>query len=354
MVWRSFRRSSRDGRFESDKMNSTGLVEVHFTAPLSPERIEAVADLNPRSLQVRPISLWSMPHADRIFRSRYRPTVDPAWVRTVATTAERLGFSTIWAPEHVVLLEQYASKYPYSSGEFPAPADTPIADPFTTLAYAAACTSNIRLATGICLVPEHNPLVLAKTVATVDRLSGGRFTLGAGVGWLAEEFQALGISFERRGARTREYIEVMRKLWTEPRSSHAGEFVNFTGVLSYPKPVDAKGVPVWFGGESNAALRRVAEYGDGWVGFKVPPTEAGAKIRRIEELLRANGRRRSDVTLAVSPYTEPITPDDLARYRDAGVDEVELLLHGRPRSEAQVIAGLEEMARDFVEPAAKL
>src|ERR1700736_701388 len=108
------------------------------------------------------------------------PTVDPEWVRTVATTAERLGFSTIWAPEHVVLLEQYASKYPYSSGDFPAPTDTPLADPFTTLAYAAACTTRIRLATGICLVPEHNPLVLAKTVATVDRLSGGRFIFGVG------------------------------------------------------------------------------------------------------------------------------------------------------------------------------
>src|SRR5712691_6766759 len=133
------------------------------------------------------------------------PTVDPEWVRTIATTAERLGFATIWAPEHVVLLEQYASKYPYSTGKFPAPADTPIADPFTTLAFAAACTSRIRLATGICLVPEHNPLVLAKTVATVDRLSGGRFVLGVGVGWLAEEFQALGISFDHRAHRTCEY-----------------------------------------------------------------------------------------------------------------------------------------------------
>ena len=101
------------------------------------------------------------------------PTVNPELVRTVATTAERLGFSTIWAPEHVVLLEEYASKYPYSSGKFPAPPDTPIAHPFTTLAYAAACTTTIRLGTGICLVPEHNPLVLAKTVATVDRLSAG-------------------------------------------------------------------------------------------------------------------------------------------------------------------------------------
>src|SRR4029077_16793519 len=129
--------------------------------------------------------------------------------------------------------------------------------------YVAACTSTIRLGTGICLVPEHNPLVLAKTVATVDRLSGGRvllgggrgwrrarFLRGVGVGWLAEEFAALGIPFERRGARTREYIEVMRKLWTEPRSSHAGEFASFTGVVSYPKPVSDKGIPVWFGGES--------------------------------------------------------------------------------------------------------
>jgi probable F420-dependent oxidoreductase len=281
-------------------------------------------------------------------------TVEPHVLRAVAMAAERLGFATIWAPEHVVLLEEYASKYPYSSGQFPGPANLPIADPFTTLAYVAACTTTIRLGTGICLVPEHNPLILAKTAATLDRLSGGRFILGAGVGWLAEEFTSLGVPFERRGTRTREYIEVMRKLWTEPRSSHAGEFVQFTGVVSYPKPASEKSIPVWFGGESAAALRRVAEYGDGWLGFKVSPAEAAPKIRRIEELLRANGRRRSDVTLAVSPYTEAITPDDLRRYRDAGADEVALLLRGRPRDEAEIIAGIEAMARDFVEPAAKL
>jgi probable F420-dependent oxidoreductase len=281
-------------------------------------------------------------------------TVEPRILRAVAMAAERLGFATIWAPEHVVLLEEYASKYPYSSGQFPGPANLPIADPFTTLAYVAASTSTIRLGTGICLVPEHNPLILAKTAATLDRLSGGRFILGAGVGWLAEEFTSLGVPFERRGTRTREYIEVMRKLWTEPRSSHAGEFVQFTGVVSYPKPASEKGIPVWFGGESAAALRRVAEYGDGWLGFKVSPAEAAPKIARIEELLQANGRRRSDVTLAVSPYTEKITPDDLKRYRDAGADEVALLLRGRPRDEAEIVAGLEQMARDFVEPATKL
>jgi probable F420-dependent oxidoreductase len=281
-------------------------------------------------------------------------TVEPEVLRAVAMAAERLGFATLWAPEHVVLVEEYASKYPYSSGQFPGPPDLPIADPFTTLAYAAACTSTIRLGTGICLVPEHNPLVLAKTAATLDRLSGGRFILGAGVGWLAEEFAALGVPFEHRGARTREYIDVMRRLWTEPRSSHAGEFVNFTGVLSYPKPAAGTGIPVWFGGESAAALRRVAEYGDGWLGFKVAPADAAPKIRRIEELVRANGRNRSEVTLAVSPYTEKIVPDDLKRYRDAGADEVALLLRGRPRGGAEIVTGLEQMAREFIEPAAKL
>jgi probable F420-dependent oxidoreductase len=281
------------------------------------------------------------------------PTVDPKRIRTISTTAERVGFATIWAPEHVVLLEQYASKYPYSSGQFPAPVDTPIADPFTTLAYAAAYTSRIRLGTGICLVPEHNPLVLAKTAATLDRLSGGRFILGAGVGWLAEEFQALGISFDRRAQRTREYIDVMRKLWTEPRSSHQGEFVNFSNVLSYPKPV-GNGVPVWFGGESGPALRRVAQYGDGWLGFNLLPDQAAEKIRRIEELLRTNGRKRSEVRLAVSPYTNPIKTDDLKRYRDAGVEEIALIGSGRATTEPEVVARLEQMAREFVEPAAKL
>jgi probable F420-dependent oxidoreductase len=208
------------------------------------------------------------------------------------------------------------------------------------------------LATGICLVPEHNPLVLAKAVATVDRLSDGRFILG--VGWLAEEFAALGVPFERRTQRTCEYIQVMRKLWTEPSSSYQGEFVKFTNLLSYPKPVGDKGVPVWFGGESDRALRRVAEYGDGWIGFNLLPEEAAEKIRRIAELLKASGRKRSDIKLAVSPYTKPIKTDDLKRYRDAGVDEIALLGLGGACTEREVIAGLEQMAREFVEPAARL
>jgi len=283
------------------------------------------------------------------------PTTNPQWLRTAAITAERLGFATIWAPEHVVLVEEYTSRYPYSTGgELPGPANAAIADPFPILAFVAACTSKIRLATGICIVPEHNPVVLAKTVATVDRLSGGRCILGAGIGWLAEEFQALGIPFERRAQRTRECIEAMRKLWTQERSSYHGEFVNFTNAFSNPKPANARGVPVWFGGESGPALRRVAEYGDGWVGFKLSPDGAAAKIRRIEELLKTCGRKRSDVYLAVSPYTDPIRPDDLKRYRDAGAEEVALLIMQPMRTEQDLVARMEQMAREFVEPAARL
>ncbi len=278
-----------------------------------------------------------------------------ALLRTVAVNAERLGVSTLWVPEHVVLLDQYASRYPYSDdGQLPAPTNAPIFDPFISLAMMAAVTSKIRLATGICLVPEHNPLVLAKVVATLDYLSGGRALLGVGIGWLEEEFKAIGVPWERRAQRTREYIDAMRRLWGEEVSSYQGEFVKFERVRSNPKPVNGPKLPVFFGGESAPALRRVAEYGDGWCGFNLMPDEATAKIKRIEELLRANGRKRSDVELAVSPYTKPIKPDDLKRYRDAGADELVLIKLRPPREERELVANLEEIAREWVEPASRI
>jgi len=278
-----------------------------------------------------------------------------ALLRAVAVNAERLGISTLWVPEHVVLLDTYASRYPYSDdGQLPAPTNAPIFDPFISLATMAAVTSKIRLATGICLVPEHNPLVLAKIVATLDFLSRGRALLGVGIGWLEEEFQAIGVPWEHRAQRTREYIDSMRKLWGEEVSSYHGEFVKFDAVRSNPKPVKGAKLPVFFGGESGPALRRVAEYGDGWCGFNLTPQEAAAKIKRIEDLLKANGRKRSDVELAVSPYTQPATPDDLKGYRDAGADEVVLIRLQPPRNEKDLVANLEEIAREWVEPATRI
>src|SRR5579875_116782 len=180
-------------------------------------------------------NLSGEPYAMKIgyFAIGIGPSASATAIRTLAVNAERLGFATIWAPEHVVLLAEFSSRYPYSAGEFPMPLDAPIGDPFATLSYAAALTSKIRLATGICLVPEHNPVVLAKTVATVDYLSGGRLVLGTGIGWLAEEFEAIGVPWERRAHRTRECIESMRALWANDQSSYSGEFVNFSGAFPY-------------------------------------------------------------------------------------------------------------------------
>jgi probable F420-dependent oxidoreductase len=273
-------------------------------------------------------------------------------LKAVAFHAERLGIATLWVPEHVILVDKYASKYPYSQdGQLPAQTNAPILDPFLALTCMAAVTSKIRLATGICLVPEHNPLVLAKVAATLDFLSGGRLVLGAGIGWLEEEFDAIGVPWAHRGTRTREYVEAMRKLWGDEVSSYKGKFVSFEGVRSNPKPTRGANLPVWFGGESAPALRRVAEYGNGWCGFNLTPDEAAEKIKRIEELLKANGRKRSDVELAVSPYTKPVKADDLKRYRDAGVEEL-ILIRLRPaKTEADLIENLEQITRDWVEPA---
>ena len=281
--------------------------------------------------------------------------VGGALLSKLASNAERLGASTLWVPEHVVLIDKYSSKYPYSQdGALPAPTNAPIFDPFLSLTWMAAATKKIRLATGICLVPEHNPVVLAKVVATLDFLSGGRSILGVGIGWLEEEFQAIGIPWERRAHRTRECIDAMRRLWGDDVSNYRGEFVNFEGVRSYPKPVQGEKLPIFFGGESGPALKRVAEYGNGWVGFNLTPAEAATKIKRLEELLKANGRKLSEVEIAASPYPKQITKDDGKRYRDAGVEEVVLINLSPPRDEDEMIKDLEKFAQDWIEPAAKL
>ncbi len=277
-------------------------------------------------------------------------------VTTIAVNAERLGYSTIWAPEHVVLLDQYSSHYPYSPDHrLNMPMTRPFADPFITLTCAAMVTSKIRLATGICLVPEHNPLVLAKVIATLDFVSKGRVILGVGIGWLAEEFHAVGVAWERRAQRTRDYITAMRKLWGDELSSYAGEFVRFEGARSFPKPIHGAKLPVFFGGESGPALKRAAEYGDGWYGLNMDLNETTAKIRRLEEMLKANGRKRSDIEIAIRPSAiASMTKDDLKRYRDAGVDELVLVNAMELNTEHETVNRLEQAARDWVEPAATI
>jgi probable F420-dependent oxidoreductase len=280
----------------------------------------------------------------------------PDLITEVATIAERLNFSTVWAPEHIVFLDRFASRYPYARGEqLPIRLDVNLLNPFLALTYAAAHTSRIRLATGICLVPEYHPLLLAKVAASLDYLSGGRFALGIGIGWLAEEFQALGIPWERRAQRTREYVEAMRRVWGDEQSNYRGEFVQFSGARSYPKPIKGEKLPVLVGGQSEPALKRAAEYGDGWCGFNLTPEETAQAINRLRELLKANGRNPGGFEFVVSPVASA-TPADLRRYRDAGVDELYLtpVFHRQVRTAAEVTTLLEELARAWVEPAAAL
>ena len=186
---------------------------------------------------------------------------------TLGTHAEAAGFDALWTVEHVVFPEGYESTYPYdASGKMAMASDTPLVDPLIWLAWVAAHTTRLRLATGILILPERNPLVLAKELATLDAMSGGRVDLGIGVGWLREEFDALGIPWERRGARTDEYVAAMRTLWSGNSVSFDGEFVSFSEVSSNPKPVDGS-VPIVVGGHTDAAARRAGRLGDGfWPG----------------------------------------------------------------------------------------
>jgi probable F420-dependent oxidoreductase len=255
----------------------------------------------------------------------------PETLAHIAQKAEAVGFESIFAPEHTVLFSptDYTSRYPYSTdGKISGlRGDTDLLDPFLALAWAAAHTSRIRLGTGICLVPQRNPLITAKAVASLDVLSGGRLIFGVGIGWLKEEFRALGIPPQQRAARTREYVEAMKIVWTAEAADYHGAFCDFSAVHVYPKPVQRPYPPILFGGESTAALRRAVEVGDGWLGFNVSPEEAAQAIAQLRRLAAETGRDFAALDISVSPYAKlpQLDLDSLKRYRDAGVQRVVLI-----------------------------
>jgi probable F420-dependent oxidoreductase len=250
----------------------------------------------------------------------------PEIVRAVGREAEERGFESIWVPEHVVLFDEYASSYPYSAdGAFPGGSDSGMIEPLTALTYLAAVTDRIRLGTGICLVPQRNPVYTAKAVTDLDSLSGGRVEFGVGVGWLREEFEALGVPFDRRGRRTDEHLAVMRSLWCDEVSEFHGELYDLPPCRMYPKPVQSPHPPIHIGGESDAAMRRVARLGQGWFSFDRVPADLPEPLERLDRALAAEGRSREDVTLSVSPYFHATTPEMVAQYADLGVDRLIVL-----------------------------
>src|SRR5689334_18872000 len=242
-------------------------------------------------------------------------------IDAVARGAEDLGFATLWCGEHVVMVDEPASRYPYAAdGRIAVPADADWLDPLIGLSFAAAATSRIGLATGVLLLPEHNPVIVAKQAASLDVLSGGRLWLGVGVGWSREEFDALGVPFERRGARTAEYVAAMRALWRDEVATFAGEFARFERIRVNPKPRRGR-IPIVVGGNSDAALARAARWGDGWYGFNLPDLDA---VRERVAVLQARTRAagRDPATLEIAVALADTGEADVAALADAGVTQL--------------------------------
>lgn len=252
-----------------------------------------------------------------------------------AQMIEAAGLAGIWVPEHVVFMQDFASKYPYTKdGSLPGNPDG-VLDPFTALTFVAANTSTLRLGTGVCLVPQRQPIYTAKMVADLDYLSGGRVDFGIGIGWLEEEFDALGMDFAARAARTNEYVETMKALWTQSPASFEGETVSFTNVHFNPKPVQTPHPPIFVGGESKPALRRVASFAQGWYGYNLTPDELVERLQRLDEHLEAAGRTRADIKIYCSPNRQKIDRETADAYRAAGVEQLIMPLFARD------LAGLE-------------
>jgi probable F420-dependent oxidoreductase len=269
----------------------------------------------------------------------------PEVIRAVAVAAEAAGFATLWAGEHVVLVDRPRSRYPYSEdGRIAVPAAADWLDPLLGLTFAAAVTSTIGLATGVLLLPEHNPVVSAKQAATLDVLSGGRLTLGVGAGWSAEEFAALGIPFAGRGRRTAEYVAAIRTLWADDVASFSGEFTRFESVRVNPKPVRGRRIPVVVGGNSDRALARVAAFGDGWYGFNL---RAAAVAERVAALAGQCERRDRHLRgLSVAVALADGSPGMLPELAGIGVTEF-VVVAAPPAEPAAAAAWVQELAAQW-------
>ncbi len=277
----------------------------------------------------------------------------PEILRTLGRSVEERGFESIWVPEHVVLFDEYESQYPYSpDGQFPGGADSGMLEPLTALTYLAAVTDRVRLGTAICLVPQRNPVYTAKQVTDLDSLSGGRVDFGIGIGWLREEFEAVAMPFEKRGQRADEHIAVMKSLWTDEVSEVRGELYDLPPCRMYPKPVQTPHPPIHVGGESDAAMRRVARLGQGWISFNRAPADMAEPLARLEAILGEHDRTRDDVVVTVCPYFNPVGPAEVEAYAAAGVDRlIVLCLAFDP---ATLESQLDGLVTDVLDPARAL
>jgi probable F420-dependent oxidoreductase len=264
-------------------------------------------------------------------------TIDPAFM---AKKAEELGFESIWYAEHPAVPVQSASPFPATGGEIPW-TYSHFTDPYIALARASGVTRTIKLCTGITLIPERNPLLLAKEIASLDRFSGGRFLLGIGTGWLREETELMGGDFEHRWTQTREAIEVMKALWTHDEAEYHGRYFNFPAVRSFPKPAQKPHPPIIIGGHAKNVLRRVVAHADGWLPNRSTPAEIEKSRGQLEAMAKEVGRDPRSISISV--YGQLPDRTVVQSFLNAGADRV-VVRPEHVETEAEMGAQLERMA----------
>lgn len=281
-------------------------------------------------------------------------TARPELLIQVAQKAEALGFESVWIPEHLAVPATITSRYPYSAdGKFPGGPNAALHDPFVALGFVAACTKTIKLGTGVFVLPLRNPLAAAKAATSVDVLSQGRLLFGIGIGWLEDEFNAVGMPFKDRAARTREAIAMMKALWSaEETPQFSGKFHSFPPLGFNPKPVQKPHPPIIFGGESRPALKRVAELGDGWFGFRYTPDTIKPQLALLKELTEKAGRDFSKLEITIAPQSQEwLTLDAIKRFEDAGVHRMMTFAPGfvpRAKFETDLYPQMETFAQDII------
>jgi probable F420-dependent oxidoreductase len=261
-------------------------------------------------------------------------------VAVLARKVESLGFESMWLPEHPIIPVQVTTRYQGSADGVIPPAMSDMADPFMGLARASAVTTTLKLGTGICLVPERNPLLLAKEIATLDRFSNGRFLFGIGAGWLQEETEIMGGNFAHRWSQTREAILVMKELWSKEEAEYHGTFYDFPPVRSFPKPVQQPHPPILLGGAARHVFKRVVAWGDGWMPIRLTPEEVKRGRAALDELAMTAGRDPSTIDITV--FGQAGDRDMLQRFAEAGASRAIVRLS--TTSSDAALPELEQMA----------
>lgn len=243
-------------------------------------------------------------------------------VVAIARHAESAGCESIWTAEHVIIPTRLDTDYPYSdTGEMPLGGDMNFFDPLITLSVVAAVTTTLKLGTGINILPQTNPLLLAKQAASLDALSNGRLMLGLGLGWMREEFRAMGVPFERRGARFDDYLKAMRKVWSGDEVNHQSEFLDWRNFRSFPTPKNRSHLPILTGGHAGKAFQRAARYGDGWYPAIYSAEELEPNIEKLRIACAEEGRNFDDIEIT-SVWANSGGIDELKHLRDLGVGRV--------------------------------